>query len=166
MLLAIDVGNTNIALGLFDGERLTASWRLSTPRERTADEVGIEMSQLFAARGSELKVVDAVVVASVVPNLNDALASGLKDVFGVTPLMLEPGVKTGIKVRYDNPREVGADRIANAVAAFHHYGGPAIIIDFGTAVTYDALSAAGEYLGGAIAPGVPISPDPLVAHTA
>lgn len=166
MLLAIDVGNTNIVLGLFDDAKLKADWRLSTHWDRTADEVGIQLLHLFEARGIDPRVVDGAVVASVVPNLNDALEAALLNYMGVHALMLEPGIRTGIRIRYDNPRDVGADRIANAVAAHQHYGGPAIVIDFGTAVTYDAVSADGEYLGGAIAPGVQISLDSLVGHTA
>jgi type III pantothenate kinase len=166
VLLAIDVGNTNIALGLYDGERLVADWRTSTHLERTPDEVGIELGQLFALRGRDLKDVTGVVMANVVPSLNPPLVEACRRYLGCEPVMVGPGVKTGVRVLYENPRDVGADRIANALAAFHKYGGPAVVIDFGTAVTYDAISENGDYLGGAIAPGIEISLDALVAHTA
>jgi type III pantothenate kinase len=166
VLLAIDVGNTNIALGLYDGERLVADWRTSTHLERTPDEVGIELGQLFALRGRDLKDVTGVVMANVVPSLNPPLVEACRRYLGCEPVMVGPGVKTGVRVLYENPRDVGADRIANALAAFHKYGGPAVVIDFGTAVTYDAISENGDYLGGAISPGIEISLDALVAHTA
>jgi len=166
MLLAIDVGNTNIALGLYDGERLVADWRTSTHLERTADEVGIELVQLFALRGLSLDQVTGAVMASVVPSHNAALLEACGRYLNLRPIVVGPDVKTGVRNLYENPKDVGADRIANALAAFTRYGGPAVVIDFGTAVTYDAISAEGDYLGGAIAPGVQISLDALVAHTA
>ena len=166
MLLAIDIGNTNVVLGLYDGDALVADWRTVTPPDWTADEVALRLQQLFALRGIALAAVTGAVVASVVPSLNAPLQEALKDL-GVTPLLLGPGVRTGVRVRYGgNPEDVGADRIANALAAFRRYGGPAIVIDFGTAVTYDAISPEGDYLGGAIAPGVQVSLEALVAHTA
>jgi len=166
MLLALDVGNTNVTLALFDGERLVADWRVSSYRERTADELAVELSQLFALRGFDLDVVTGVVISSVVPNLNPALLEASRRYLNCEPVMVGPGVKTSVRVRYENPKDVGADRIANALAAFSKYGGPVVVIDFGTAVTYDAISAEGDYLGGAIAPGVEISLDALVSHTA
>src|SRR6202162_3569195 len=166
MLLAVDVGNTNVTLALFDGERLAADWRVSSHRERTADELAVELGQLFSLRGFELEVVDGVVIASVVPNLNPSLLEVSRRYLKCEPVMVGPGTKTSVKVRYDNPKDVGADRIANALAAFTKHGGPIIVIDFGTAVTYDAINAQGDYLGGAIAPGVEISLDALVSHTA
>lgn len=166
MLLAIDAGNTNVALGLYDGDRLAADWRIATRLERTADEFGVELTQLFALRGLELSAVTGVVIASVVPSLNPALTGAVARYLGLEPVMVGPGVKTGVRIRYENPKDVGADRIANALAAFRRYGGPVLVIDFGTAVTYDAISKEGDYLGGAIAPGVQISLDALVAHTA
>ena len=166
MLLAVDVGNTNITIALFEGDKLVADWRLTTHHDRTADEVGMELSQLFGLRGHDLKDVSAVVISSVVPNLNPALAEASRRYLKCEPIMVGPGIKTSVRVRYENPRDVGADRIANALAAFTKYGGPVIVIDFGTAVTYDAINAEGDYLGGAIAPGVEISLDALVSHTA
>ena len=166
MLLAIDVGNTNVTFALFDGEKLAADWRVTTHRERTGDEIGVELKQLFALRGLELDIVTGVVISSVVPNLNAPLIEASKRYLHRDPVMVGPGVKTSVRVRAENPKEVGADRIANALAAYTKYGGPVIVIDFGTAVTYDAISAEGDYLGGAIAPGVEISLDALVSQTA
>ncbi len=166
MLLAVDVGNTNVTLALFDGERLAANWRVTSHRDRTADEVGLELRQLFELRGLDTTIVTGVVISSVVPNLNPSLTEASRRYLGCEPVMVGPGVKTSVRVRAENPREVGADRIANALAAFTKYGGPVVVIDFGTAVTYDAISAEGDYLGGAIAPGVEISLDALVSHTA
>ena len=166
MLLAVDVGNTNVTFGLFEGERLVADWRVTSHRERTADEMAVELRQLFALQGLELSVVDGVVISSVVPTLNPALLEASRRYLHCEPVMVGPGVKTSVRVRYENPRDVGADRIANALAAFTKYGGPVVVIDFGTAVTYDAINAQGDYLGGAIAPGVEISLDALVSHTA
>jgi len=166
VLLAVDVGNTNVTFGLFDGERLVADWRVTSHRERTADEMAVELRQLFALQGFELSVVDGVVISSVVPTLNQALLEASRRYLHCEPVMVGPGVKTKVRVRYENPRDVGADRIANALAAFTKYGGPVVVIDFGTAVTYDAINEHGDYLGGAIAPGVEISLDALVSHTA
>lgn len=166
MLLAVDVGNTNVTLALYQGEKLVADWRLTTQRDRTADEIGVELRQLFALRDLDLKVVDAVVIASVVPNLNPSLVEASRRYLDCEPLMVGAGVKTSVRIRYENPKDVGADRIANALAAYTKYGGPVVVIDFGTAVTYDAINAEGDYLGGAIAPGVEISLDALVTHTA
>ena len=166
MLLAVDVGNTNVTFGLFDGDRLAADWRVTSHRERTADEMAVELRELFTLRGLELSIVTGVVISSVVPNLNPALIEASRRYLKCDPVMVGPGVKTGVKVRYETPRDVGADRIANALAAFTKYGGPIVVIDFGTAVTYDAISAEGDYLGGAIAPGVEISLEALVSQTA
>ena len=166
MLLAVDVGNTNVTFALFEGERLAADWRVTSHRERTADEMAVELRQLFALRGLELSLVTGVVISSVVPNLNPALIEASRRYLKCEPLMVVPGVKTSVRVRYDNPKKVGADRIANALAAYTKYGGPIVVIDFGTAVTYDAINAEGDYLGGAIAPGVEISLDALVSQTA
>jgi type III pantothenate kinase len=166
VLLAVDVGNTNVTLALFEGERLVADWRVTSHRERTADELAVELTQLFNLRGFHLDIVTGVVISSVVPNLNPALIEASRRYLNCEPVMVGPGVKTSVRVRYENPKDVGADRIANALAAFSKYGGPVVVIDFGTAVTYDAISAEGDYLGGAIAPGVEISLDALVSHTA
>jgi type III pantothenate kinase len=166
MLLAVDVGNTNVTMALFEGERLIADWRVTSHHERTADELAVELRQLFELRGFDFSVVDGVVISSVVPNLNPALIEASRRYLKCEPVMVGPGVKTSVRIRYDNPKDVGADRIANALAAYTKYGGPIVVIDFGTAVTYDAINAEGDYLGGAIAPGVEISLDALVRHTA
>ncbi len=166
MLLAVDVGNTNVTLALFDGERLAADWRLTSRREWTADELAVELRQLFELRGFGLEVVTGVVISSVVPTINPALVEASRRYLKCEPVMVGPGVKTSVRIRYDNPKDVGADRIANALAAYSKYGGPVVVIDFGTAVTYDAINAEGDYLGGAIAPGVEISLDALVSQTA
>jgi type III pantothenate kinase len=166
VLLAIDAGNTNVVMGLYDGERLVADWRITTPATWTGDEVAIMLNDLFELRGLTVELVRGVVIGSVVPNLTPALEEASVEHLKVRPVIVGPGVKTGIRIAIENPKEVGADRIANTLAAFRKYGGPAIVIDLGTAVTYDAISAAGEYLGGAIAPGVGISLDALLAHTA
>ena len=166
MLLAVDVGNTNVTFALFDGERLAADWRVTSHRERTADEVAVELRELFDLRGLEFGIVTGVVISSVVPNVNPALLEASRRYLHCEPVMVGPGVKTSVRVRAENPREVGADRVANALAAFTKYGGPVVVIDFGTAVTYDAINAEGDYLGGAIAPGVEISLDALVSQTA
>src|SRR5690242_19683726 len=138
MLLAVDVGNTNVTLALFDGERLAADWRLTSRREWTADELAVELRQLFELRGFEHEIVSGVVISSVVPTINPALVEASRRYFKCEPVMVGPGVKTSVKVRYENPRDVGADRIANALAAFTRYGGPIVVIHFGTAAAYDA----------------------------
>ena len=166
MLLAVDVGNTNVTIALFEGDRLVADWRVTSYRERTADEMAVELRDLFELRGIDLGVVSGVVIASVVPTINPALVEASRRYLKCEPVMVGPGVKTSVKVRYENPRDVGADRIANALAAFTKYGGPIVVIDFGTAVTYDAINADGDYLGGAISPGIEISLDALISHTA
>jgi len=166
LLLAIDAGNTNVVMGLYDGERLVADWRITTPATWTGDEVAIMLYDLFELRGLTVERVSGVIIGSVVPNLTPALEDASIAHLKVRPVIVGPGIKTGIRIAIENPKEVGADRIANTLAAFRKYGGPAIVIDLGTAVTYDAISAAGEYLGGAIAPGVGISLDALLAHTA
>jgi type III pantothenate kinase len=166
VLLAVDVGNTNITLALFDGNRLAADWRVTSRREWTADEVAVELRQLFALRELDLGVVSGVVIASVVPTVNPALVEAARRYLNCEPVMVGPGVKTSVRIRYDNPKDVGADRIANALAAYSKYGGPVVVIDFGTAVTYDAINGEGDYLGGAISPGIEISLDALVSQTA
>jgi type III pantothenate kinase len=165
VLLAVDVGNTLVSLGLYEAERLAASWRVATRREATADQVAAELDQLFRLAGLERGVVTAVVLGSVVPDLNLAFAQASLRYLGQTPLVVGPGTRTGMPMRNENPKEVGPDRIANAVAAHRHHGAPAVVIDFATAITYDAISADGEYLGCAIAPGLDISHEALVAGT-
>ncbi|HKT83545.1 MAG TPA: type III pantothenate kinase [Solirubrobacterales bacterium] len=166
MLLAIDVGNTSVHIGLYEGEEMAADWRLSSRTDRTADEVGSEIVQLLQLRGFQRKDVSAAVIGSVVPSLNPALVEAMNRYLAVDPLMVAPGTKTGVRILYQDVSQVGADRVCNALATFTKYGGPAVIIDFGTAVTYDAISEQGDYLGGAIAPGVEISLAALVAQTA
>lgn len=161
MILACDVGNTNIVMGLFEGEKLVRDWRLATVHSRTADEHGILMRQLFLGAGLEMTSVRAVVISSVVPPLRQPLEQTFLRYFGLKPMVIEPGVKTGLVIRLDNPREVGADRIVNAVAGYELYGGPLVIVDFGTATTFCAISSKGEYLGGAIAPGIGIATEAL-----
>jgi len=166
MILVFDVGNTNIVLGVFSGSRLVANWRLSTDRYRTSDEYGIMLRELFAFSGLEMKQIKAVVVSTVVPPLTFTLERLCQKYFNLTPLVVGPGIKTGLSIKIDNPREVGADRIVNAVAGYEQYGGPLVIVDFGTATTFCAVSARGEYLGGAIAPGISISTEALFARAA
>jgi len=166
MLLALDVGNTNVTIGAFDGARLTGRWRLSTVHEQTADEWGILMRNLFALSSLDLAQVDGIIVASVVPPLDAALAQMARDYFNTEALFVTPETDTGLKIRYDNPREVGADRVVNTVAAFRKYGGPCVVVDFGTAITFDAVSARAEYLGGLICAGIGITVESLFAKTA
>ncbi|MEW5945155.1 MAG: type III pantothenate kinase [bacterium] len=165
MLLAIDVGNTNILFGVFDGDDLKTDFRISTSSERTADEYGYLISSLMGHRGLRASDVTDVIVSTVVPPLTDTLRLMIRKFFNSRPVFVDPGIKVGMNVRYENPREVGADRIVNAVAACERYGGPVVIVDFGTATTFCAVSKKGEYLGGAIAPGIQISSEALF-HTA
>jgi type III pantothenate kinase len=170
MLLAIDVGNTNIVLGVFDGASLIQSWRLQTLRERTADELGLLVDGLFAHSRIERVQIRGVIIGSVVPPLTSTMGSMARRYFGATPLIVEPGVNTSMPILYENPAEVGADRIVNAIAAWERFGPtsarPLIVLDFGTATTLDAITAKGEYLGGAICPGVQISADALFQRAA
>ena len=166
MLLAIDVGNSNITLGLYDGETPGPRWRLATVHNRTADEYGMLLDDLLEHAGYEVGAVGAVVMASVVPPLTGVLEEASKRYLGRAPLVVDAGVKTGVRIRYDDPKQVGADRVVDAVAIRHLYGGPACCVDFGTATTFDAISAEGDYLGGAIAPGIGISADALFQRAA
>lgn len=166
MLLVIDVGNTNIVLGIFKGNELMDHWRVSTNRLRTTDEYGVLIRNLFYLNGVNSDEIDAIIISSVVPPVMPTLERMCQRYFGLTPLVIGPGVKTGMDIKYDNPREVGADRIVNAVAAYEKFGGPVIIIDFGTATTFCAVDKKGTYLGGAICPGIGISTDALVQRTA
>ena len=166
MLLTIDVGNTNTVLGVFRGEEMVANWRLTTAREQTVDEYGVLTRNLFTLAGLDRNDITGVIISSVVPPVNWTLGEMARVYFGKKALFVEMGVKTGMAVLVDNPAEVGADRIVNGVAAFHLYGGPCIVVDFGTAITFDAISAKGEYLGGAIAPGLGIASEALVARAA
>ena len=164
--MVMDVGNTNTALGVYDGDRLAHHWRLASLRDRTADELGALVRQLFSMAGITTEAVDAVVIANVVPPVMPALMTLSRSLFRCEPLFVEPGIKTGVRILYDNPQEVGADRIANSVAAFARYGGPVVVVDFGTATTFDVVSEKGEYLGGVIAPGVQISAEALFERAA
>lgn len=174
MLLVVDVGNTNTVLGVFEStdknapryERLTAHWRVTTNKSQTIDEYGVLFRNLFAMNGLEVASVKGIVISSVVPPLDSTLREVCERYFHIKPLFIEPGVKTGMPVHYDNPAEVGADRIVNSVAAYEKYGGPCIVVDFGTATTFDVVSPKGEYLGGVITPGIGISADALFSRTA
>jgi len=166
MLLTIDVGNTNTVLGVFRGPELIANWRLTTAREQTVDEYGVLTRNLFTLAGLDRNDITGVIISSVVPPVNWTLGEMSRVYLGKKALFVEMGVKTGMAVLVDNPAEVGADRIVNGVAAFHQYGGPCIVVDFGTAITFDAISAKGEYLGGVIAPGLGIASEALFARAA
>jgi len=166
MLLTIDVGNTNTVLGVFRGEELVANWRLTTAQAQTVDEYGVLTRNLFSLAGLNQEMITGVIISSVVPPLNWTLAEVARIYLGKKALFLEMGVKTGLSVHVDNPMEVGADRIANGVAAFHKYGGPCVVVDFGTAITFDVISSKCEFLGGVIAPGIGISSEALFSRTA
>ena len=166
MLLALDAGNSNITIGAFDGHTLVNRWRLRTIHEQTADEWGILMRNLFALASLDLSRVDGIIIASVVPTLDGPLTAMSDRYFHTQPLFITPDLDIGIKVLYDNPREVGADRVVNGVAAFHRYGGPAVVVDLGTTINFDVVSANGEYLGGMICPGIGMSITGLFAKTA
>jgi len=176
MLLALDVGNTNTVLGLYDlssgaaasgkAPALVAHWRLSTHRTQTADEYGVFFVNLFNLHGLSTTQVKHIIISSVVPPVESTLLQVCESYFKIKPLFVEPGIKTGMPVLVDNPSELGADRLVNAIAAFEKYGGPAIVVDFGTATTFDVVSSKGEYLGGAISPGLGISADALFSRAA
>ncbi|WFA07716.1 type III pantothenate kinase [Tissierella sp. Yu-01] len=166
MLLVIDVGNTNIVFGLFNGRELAFDWRISTDKDRTSDEYGLLFNQIFQHNNIDISEIDDVIISSVVPPLMHTLPTTSVRYFNKEPIVIGPGVKTGMNIKYDNPKEVGADRIVNAVAAFEKYGGPLIIVDFGTANTFCYVSEEGEYLGGAITPGIKISAEALFLRTA
>jgi len=166
MLLAVDIGNTNITLGLFEGPLLQATWRLATDVERTPDEYGVMLLSMLHQAGVDTSAVEAAVMCSSVPPLVAAVQELSERYFGVKPLVVDVGVRTGIRILYENPREVGPDRVVDAVAAYRLYGGPVIVVDFGTATVFDAVSAEGDYLGGAIAPGVGIAAEALFQRAA
>src|SRR5580704_1585364 len=166
MLLTLDVGNTNTVLGVFRGKELVANWRLTTARDQTADEYGILTRELFTVASLEFREITGVIVSSVVPPLNTRLAEMTAKYFALKALFVEPSVNIGMPVLYDNPTEVGADRIVNSVAAFAKLGGPCISVDFGTAINFDAISAKGEYMGGVLAPGIGISAEALFSRAA
>ena len=168
MLLTVDVGNTNLVFGVFKGEMLTQSWRLATLRERTADEHGILVSDLFQARGLDKAEIDGVIMASVVPPLTGTMSEMIMRYFDLQTKIVDPvedAAHVGMPIRYDRPSEVGADRIVNSVAAYELFGGPVIAVDFGTATTFDCVSKKGEYMGGCLFPGIHISMDALFERT-
>src|ERR1700730_9761638 len=166
MLLALDVGNTNTVLGVFRGSELIANWRLTTARDQTVDEYGILTRELFTLASLDPGKIGGVIISSVVPPLNGTLQEMAERYFHIQALFVEPGVKTGMPVHYDNPQEVGADRIVNSVAAFAKAGGACIVVDFGTAINFDAISERGEYLGGALVPVIGISSEALFSRAA
>jgi type III pantothenate kinase len=161
MLLVIDVGNSNIVLGIYDGPQLIRNWRLSTDKSRTSDEYAVLLHSLFGQAGLVFASIKAAIISSVVPPLTGVMEAIAHDFFNLTPFVVGPGIKTGMPIQYDNPREVGADRIVNAVAGYEKYKGALVIVDFGTATTFDFVNARGEYCGGAIAPGLAISLEAL-----
>ena len=165
MLLALDIGNTNITLGVFDGEKLAATWRLSTDRSKMLDEYSIMLNQLLGLRDLTVEDIDTAALCSVVPPLTPMFVELCQQYLNVEPLVVAAGTRTGIRILYDNPRDVGADRIVDAAAAMKLYGGPVIVVDMGTATVFDAVTADGDYLGGAIAPGMAIAHDALFSNT-
>ena len=166
MLLTIDVGNTNVVLGLFDGRKMIANWRLATETKRSADEYGTLVDSMFRHDGLDPADVDDVIISSVVPPLIVTLAHMCYKYFDITPLVVETGVKTGLKIKCDDPRQIGSDRIVNSVGAHEKYDGPLIVVDYGTATTFCVVTGSGEFLGGAIAPGIKTSASALSSQTA
>ncbi len=166
MILVFDVGNTNMVIGVYQEDKLLTHWRIRTDTLRTCDEYGMIIKALFDYQQIEMKKIKAVVISSVVPSLMAELEGLSHKYFSCRPLIIGPGIKTGLAIKYENPREVGADRVVNAVAAYHKYGGPLIIVDFGTATTFCVVNEQGEYLGGAIAPGIMVASEALVAKAA
>ena len=166
MIFTMDIGNTNIKTALFDGEKMVKYWRVSTNKIYTSDEYGILLCNLFAHEGLSTDVVEGVIISSVVPTINFTIEHMCQNYFHVTPMFVVPGIKTGINIGYDNPRELGSDRIANAVAAYAEYGAPCIFIDFGSATTFGVVGEGGKFLGGSIFPGVKLASEALVSGTA
>jgi type III pantothenate kinase len=166
MLRAVNVNNTHTLVGLYDGETLVVHWRIRTDQARTVDEWVVVLRGLFGEWGNPRPPVDGIVLGRVVPPMNERIEELCRRLFGEAPLVVGPGVRTGVPLLYDNPREIGADRIANAVAATERIAGPSIVVDFGTATTFDVVTAKGEYAGGVIVPGIGISLDALIARTA
>ncbi len=166
MLLVVDIGNTNTVVGIFQGYNLLTHWRLATHKERTQHEYAVLLAELFNLEGISPREVEGAIISSVVPNLTPVISNSLQILLHIKPIIVGPGIKTGIPIMVDNPREVGTDRVVNAVAAYKKYGGPLVVVDFGTATTFDAISRQGEYLGGAIAPGIGISMEALFRETA
>lgn len=166
MILLVDVGNTNIVLGVYDNDKYMMSWRISTDSKKTSDEYGIQVRALFSQNNLDIKDIEGIIISSVVPNIMYSFEHMVRKCFNMDPIVVGPGIKTGINIKYDNPREVGADRIVNAVAAYEMYKRSTIIIDFGTATTFCAISKNGNYLGGNIVPGIRISSDALFERAA
>ena len=166
MILTLDIGNTNIKCALFEDETLKKAWRMATDRHKTHDEYGVLLMMFLNHAGYEAKDVEGIILSSVVPTINYTIEHMIDDYFGIVPLQVEPGIRTGINIRYDNPQALGADRICNAVAAQRYYGGPCIFIDFGTATSFGVISKKGEFLGGAICPGVKMSSEALTERAA
>lgn len=166
MILLVDVGNTNIVLGVNNGEDYIASWRISTDVNKTSDEYGIQVMQLFSQSNLNVKEVKGIIISSVVPNIMHSLENMIRKCFNMEAIIVGPGVKTGMNIKYDNPKEVGADRIVNAVAAYEIYKKSIIVIDFGTATTFCAITGEANYLGGCIVPGIKISSDALFERAA
>ena len=166
MILTMDIGNTNIKTALFQGMEQVHYWRISTNRNMSSDEYGILLMNLFSHNGISPTEVEGIMISSVVPQINFTIEHMCKTYFGMEPRIVGPGIKTGINIKYENPRELGSDRIANAVAAYELYGGPCITIDFGTATNFGVISARGEFLGGAICPGLKLAAEALTERTA
>ncbi|MCP3742300.1 type III pantothenate kinase [Rossellomorea sp. BNER] len=166
MIFVFDVGNTNIVLGVYENDELKYHWRVETNRHKTEDEYGMLVKNLFDHEGLSFKAIDGIIISSVVPPIMFSLERMCQKYFNVTPLVVGPGIKTGLNIKYENPREVGADRIVNAVAGIHEYGRPLIIVDFGTATTYCYINEEKQYMGGAIAPGIGISTEALYSKAA
>ena len=166
MILTMDIGNTNIKIGLFDNNKLARYWRLATKRSYTSDELGVLVTSLFRSRNVDMGLVQGIMLSSVVPTINYTVEHMCRDYFGVDPAFVAPGIKTGIDIKYENPRELGSDRICNAVATYTEYGGNTIYIDFGTATTFGVLDGGGAFLGGCICPGLRLASDALVSGTA
>jgi type III pantothenate kinase len=166
MILVMDVGNTNIVLGVYDEKKLIVHWRMATDKEKTSDEFGMFIVNLFKNEQLDMEEIEAVIISSVVPPIMYSLEHAIRKYLKVEPVTVGPGIKTGINIKYENPREVGSDRIVNAVAAYEMYGGPLIIVDFGTATTFCTINSKGEYLGGVICPGIKISVEALFQKAA
>ena len=166
MIFTLDIGNTNIKTALFDGEKMLQYWRLTTNKMMSSDEYGILLSNLFEHNGLDVKDVTGIIMSSVVPSINFTIEHMCSNYFNMAPMQVVPGIKTGINLKYENARELGSDRIVNAVAAYELYGGPCIFIDFGTATTFGVMSAKGEFLGGAICPGLKLAAEALVDRAA
>lgn len=166
MLLVFDIGNSNIVLGTYEGKKLLRHWRISTDRQKTGDEYGMLINNLFRFQGIRMSDVTAIIISSVVPPLVVPLVKMCERYFRLRPLIVGPGIKTGIKLKYENPREIGADRIVNSVGAYEQFGGPLIVVDIGTATTFDIVAENGDYLGGVIAPGIGISSEALFQRAA